>query len=244
MSKFILALMISSIALTCLADDNTINSKTLAASATIAQQPAVVVLNGIKCDSNTPCGIVSTTSKAAVDLINNDKNDQLTDLIINQFDFTLMTKYAMGTNWKLADKNQQTQLVTLFRKLLTFTYSIAVSRFKGAKVAIVSSTISSSGKTAAVITKITLQQNSDNNQPITVEYDLANTTGTWKAYDVKIETASLVTTYRNQFNDVIQTSKMDGLIKQLQTKVDSLQKPSNSVITTKAASATTAMSNN
>lgn len=262
MKKILPALILSLLSVTCLADNNasstvsstskitttsasivaaTNSSPKLTSSTTVSDntdvntessiQASVSVAASVKCGANTPCDVVNSTSKIAVDLINSDRDAELTNLVVGQFDFTLMTKYAMGTNWKLATSVQQGQLVSLFKDLLTYTYSVAVSRFKGAKTMIVSSTIANNGKTAAVVCKVTLP-NSNNNQPITVEYDLANTTGSWKAYDIKIETASLVTTYRNQFNDVIQTNQVDGLIKQLKTKVASLKNKTSQATTT------------
>ncbi len=40
----------------------------------------------------------------------------------------------------------------------------------------------------------------------------------WKAFDLTIEGASLVTTYRGTFSDQVQQSGIDGLIKMLVDK--------------------------
>jgi phospholipid transport system substrate-binding protein len=40
----------------------------------------------------------------------------------------------------------------------------------------------------------------------------------WKVFDVLIDGASLVTTYRGSFNDQIQKSGVDGLVKTLQER--------------------------
>jgi phospholipid transport system substrate-binding protein len=40
----------------------------------------------------------------------------------------------------------------------------------------------------------------------------------WKVFDVMIDGASLVTTYRGSFNDQIQKSGIDGLIKTMQDR--------------------------
>ena len=198
-----------------------------AASAPIAIKSGVFVTT-TPCDVDSPCGVVSDTSKKVLEAVNRGVPSNQTVSLINsvaapQFDFTLMTKYALGNNWKLATPAQQQQLVDLFKQLLIYTYSTALSKFKGAQITITSSNITD-GKKAAVMSSF-IMPNTTNNQPIKVEYDLAKptSTSTWKAYDIKIENTSLVTTYRNQFNDVVQTSKIEGLIKQLETKVSSLK---------------------
>ncbi|MBP9742479.1 MAG: ABC transporter substrate-binding protein [Burkholderiales bacterium] len=188
-----------------------------------------VTVTAASCEADSPCRVVSDTSKKVLDAVNKGVPQNQTVSLINtiaapQFEFTLMTKYALGNNWKLATAEQQQQLVELFKQLLIYTYSTALSKFKGAQINITSSTID--GKKAQVMSLVVMPSTtSNNNQPIKVEYDLARLSSSsgWKAYDIKIENASLVTTYRNQFNEIVQTSKIDGLIKQLQTKVTSLK---------------------
>jgi|GEM_PF-1661609 len=199
-----------------------------AASSAATSSSTVTIASGVACGAGTACFVVSDTSNKAIALINKDAAEQMMSVVLSQFDFKLMTKYAMGNNWKLAKPEEQTKLVSLFQQLLVKTYSTALSRFKGAQTNIVSATVSTPDTSkpnlqkTEVVSQITLP-NSEKNTPIKVEYDLANSTGPWKAYDIKIENASLVTTYRTQFNDVIQNKKVAGLIQQLQDKVNSLQ---------------------
>jgi phospholipid transport system substrate-binding protein len=47
----------------------------------------------------------------------------------------------------------------------------------------------------------------------------------WKVYDVVIDGASLVTTYRGTFNDQIQKGGIDGLVKTLQDRNRSPEPP-------------------
>lgn len=214
--------------------NNTVASAAISRSATNqGGNSSVTVANSVDCGDNTSCLVVSETSKKVIDSINKDTVSQIAYIVANQFDFNLMTRYAMGSNWKLATAEQQIQLVNSFKQLLIYTYSSALSKFKGAKISIISSSTSTPDSNrpniqkSTVISQVTLP-NSNNQQPIKVEYDLANNTGKWLAYDIKIEDASLVTTYRSQFNEVIQNSKVSGLIKQLQNKVASLQKSKSS----------------
>jgi phospholipid transport system substrate-binding protein len=210
--------------------------KKVASSEPIASAPTTmkeatsgVIVNVTPCEVTSPCGVVSETSRKVLDAVNKGVPQSQTIALVNtvatpQFDFNLMTKYAMGNNWKLATPEQQQQLVELFKQLLIYTYSTALSKFKGAQITITSSTILDAKK-SNVISQVLLPSANGNAQPVKVEYDLAKLSddASWKAYDIKIENASLVTTYRNQFNEVVQSSKIEGLIKQLQTKVNSLK---------------------
>jgi len=61
--------------------------------------------------------------------------------------------------------------------------------------------------------------------PIPIDYSMAKTGTEWKVYDVVIDGASLVTTYRGSFNDQIQKGGIDGLVKTLQDRNKSPEAP-------------------
>jgi phospholipid transport system substrate-binding protein len=193
----------------------------------------VTVNNNLKCENNSPCSIVRDTSIKVLDYVNNkDINNKnkimslIKDTVTPSFDFTLMTRYALGKNWESASIEQQKKLVDNFKQLLIYTYSSALYKFRGAKIKILSENIND--KKAEVISSVSLpvQLKQENIKPIKVEYDFVkiNTNSSWKAYDIKIEDTSLVTTYRNQFNDIVASSQISGLIEQLKTKVTNLEK--------------------
>lgn len=198
---------------------------------------ATIIVKIAECTADSACATVRDTSTQVMQVINetsglNASSDKVTKIVVPKFDFRLMTKLALGSNWKLANKKQQDQLTELFQQLLVYTYSSAVSKFKNAKITLVSESIRSTdnadAKVASVVSQVLLTNNNPNAQPVKVEYDLVKRRNgsSWKAYDIKIEDASLVTTYRNQFNDIISTSKIDGLIAQLKTKIATLAKGS------------------
>lgn len=205
------------------------------ASTTSKNKPLVsdVIVKVDNCNTIDSCKIVSTTTTGVLKIINNRpfSNQSVNDilkLVLPNFDFELMTRLAVGSGWNNATDEQKTKLVSAFKDLLTYTYSVAVFKFKGSQIIVVSAS-NDSDKKSSVVTKVTLP-NSTNNQQVTVEYNLANTkkTGnTWKTYDIKIENASLVTTYRNQFSEIVDSDGIDGLVNQLQAKVNTLKQAKN-----------------
>ena len=54
--------------------------------------------------------------------------------------------------------------------------------------------------------------------PVQIDYSMEKTPEGWKAYDVVVAGVSLVTNYRDEFNDLVQKSGIDGLIKALADK--------------------------
>ena len=54
--------------------------------------------------------------------------------------------------------------------------------------------------------------------PVQIDYNMTKTPEGWKAYDVVVAGVSLVTNYRDEFNDIVRNSGIDGLVKALDTK--------------------------
>jgi phospholipid transport system substrate-binding protein len=50
-------------------------------------------------------------------------------------------------------------------------------------------------------------------QPVQIDYSLAKTGDAWKCYDVVVGGVSLVTNYRDEFNEQVRNGGVDGLIK-------------------------------
>ena len=59
---------------------------------------------------------------------------------------------------------------------------------------------------------------SNKNKSYAVDYQMYKSGSVWKIYNINVEGASLVTVYRNQFNEIIQKQGIDGLIKALRNK--------------------------
>ena len=189
-----------------------------------------VIINATDCSDQTPCFVIKSSATVLSQAINQNFTakqsfEMIQNSILPQIDFTLVTRLVMGQNWKTATVDQQNQITALFKEMLVFSYTNAVSRFKGAQIAITNSTISTNNpRKSEVNSTITMPNNGNSNaQPINVEYDLAKIGNNWKIYDVKIENASIVTTYRSQFNEIVQNNGIDNLISQLQTKVAKLK---------------------
>jgi phospholipid transport system substrate-binding protein len=131
------------------------------------------------------------------------------------FDFTHMTALAMGRNWRSATPAQQKELTEQFKQLLVRTYSGALSRYRDEKIEYKPLTAAPS---ATDVTVKTLVIQSGGGSPVTIDYSLAKTPEGWKAYDVIVGGVSLVTNYRDEFNEQIKSGGVDGLIATLKAK--------------------------
>ena len=127
------------------------------------------------------------------------------------FEFTSMTRLAMGRNWSQTSPEQKKALTQEFRMLLIRTYTTAFTQYKDQ--AIEYRPLKLAPDETDVVVKSLIKQPSG--QPVTVDYRMEKTGGGWKVYDVKIEGISLVENYRNTFNSEVQRTGIDGLVKSL-----------------------------
>jgi len=135
--------------------------------------------------------------------------------VLPHFDFTRMTRLAVGRNWSQASAEQREALTKEFRTLLVRTYSNSLSQYRNQKID-VKPLQAAPGDTDVVVKTAVIQEGGP---PIPIDYRMEKEKdGGWKVYDVVIDGASLVTTYRGSFNDQIQRSGIDGLVKTLQER--------------------------
>jgi phospholipid transport system substrate-binding protein len=135
--------------------------------------------------------------------------------VLPNFDFTKMTRLAVGKGWRQASPEQQQTLVTEFRNLLVRTYGSSLTQYKNETVEFKPLKMDPTATDVTVKSQI---NRAAGGQPIAVDYSMEKSAAGWKVYDVSIEGVSLVTTYRGSFADEVQRSGIDGLIASLQQK--------------------------
>ncbi|HKE40098.1 MAG TPA: ABC transporter substrate-binding protein [Casimicrobiaceae bacterium] len=134
--------------------------------------------------------------------------------LVPNFDFPRMTALAMGRNWRSATPEQQKQLTDEFRSLLVRTYSGALANYRDNTMEYKPLRMNPGDTEVVVRTEV----KRSGQAPVQIDYSMEKVGDSWKAYDVVVAGVSLVTTYRDEFNDTVKASGVDGLIKTLQNK--------------------------
>lgn len=132
------------------------------------------------------------------------------------FDFQRMTALAVGKEWRNATPEQQAALTTEFQNLLIRVYSGNMIAFKTATVNVQDKPIVNNNGREIVVQSIVVMP--DAQKPVQMDYTTYQSGNKYRVYNVSVEGASLVTVYRNQFNEEIRKNGIDGLIKQLKDK--------------------------
>jgi phospholipid transport system substrate-binding protein len=134
--------------------------------------------------------------------------------LVPHFDTARMTALAMGRNWRAATPDQQSQLTEQFKTLLIRTYSNALTNYRDNTMNY-KPLRSNPGDTDVVVrTEVTRPGQA----AVQIDYSMEKTPEGWKAYDVIVAGVSLVTNYRDEFNDTVKSSGVDGLVKALSDK--------------------------
>ncbi len=172
----------------------------------------------------SPEALVKRVSDEVLTIIKNDKDVQSGNMtkvaqlaeqkVLPHFDFERMTRLAVGKNWREASDAQKKALEGEFRTLLVRTYSSSLAAYRNQTIDVKPGKAAAADKETVVKTAVVQQ----GGPAIPIDYSMEKTDSGWKVYDVVIDGASLVTTYRGSFNDQIQKGGVDGLIKSLKDR--------------------------
>lgn len=123
------------------------------------------------------------------------------DTILPSTDFDKISSLVLGKLWKSATADERERFKHEFQTLLVRTYSRAFIEFKDWSIRYLPIEMEAGANKVIVKTEV-LQPGL---QPVSVNYRMLESNGSWKAYDIMIEGVSLVTNYRTTFTNEIQT---------------------------------------
>lgn len=182
----------------------------LAVAAYAAQGPTDVVKGLV----NPALQILGDKSASA-----QDRAQKLRQLITgNVFDFSAMSRSALGLHWKDLTDQQRQDFTNTFTAFLRDSY---ISRIKdySAQVNFLGETSLGDDRTEV---KTNIEQG-NGKAPIQVNYSLRQQNGKWLIYDVAVDNISIAANYRNQFNRVINNQGFDTLLSDLKRKQQGLE---------------------
>ncbi len=175
-------------------------------------------------DDTPPDALVKANASEVLAIIQKDKDiqagnkEKIRDLVeakvLPHFDFTRMTRLAVGRFWRQATPAQKQELVNEFRSLLVRTYSASLTSYKDQKIEYKPLKMAP-GATEVVVKTVVLQPAG---QPVPIDYGMGKTPEGWKVYDITVDGVSLVVNYRSSFAQEIQQGGVEQLIRTLHQK--------------------------
>jgi phospholipid transport system substrate-binding protein len=133
-------------------------------------------------------------------------------IIDSRFDFRKISKRALAINWRKRTPEERKEFVSLFSDLLEANYIKKIEKYDNEKILYVGESVDDGY--AKVKTKVITKRNEE----IPIDYMLIKEGTKWMVYDVIIEGVSLVENYREQFQQIIDSSSYAELVRKLRQK--------------------------
>ena len=130
--------------------------------------------------------------------------------VMPHVNFEVITRSAVGPQWRTATPEQRTRLQAEFKTLLVRVYSGALTQLRDNTVEI-TKTLPVPGGTQLIVQS----EVRGKGEPVKLDYRLDKYGQDWKIIDVNIGGLWLVTNYRSQFAAELGKGGIDGLINTL-----------------------------
>ena len=180
----------------------------------------VLALAGAAHAETAPDALVKRISTEVIDTAKTDKAIQAGDVnkiialvdakVMPSVNFEVMTRSAVGPQWRGASAEQRSRLQTEFKTLLVRVYSGALTQVKDQTVEI-TRTLPVQGSTQVVVQS----EVRGKGEPIKLDYRLDRFDAAWKIIDVNVGGIWLVQSYRSQFGQVLANGGVPALIDRL-----------------------------
>src|SRR5947208_12821565 len=141
-----------------------------------------------------------------------DRRVEIKRIARELFDFDEVARRTLSRHWAGRTREERAEFVGLFTDLLERSYMNRIEAYAGERIAYTSEVID--GTYAAVRSNVITQRRSE----IRIDYRMHLRDGRWQVYDVLIDGVSFVSTYRSQFDRVIQAESYGTLIERLRKR--------------------------
>lgn len=142
-----------------------------------------------------------------------EKRTQISAIANANFDFETMGRLTLAKNWARFSPEQQADFLTSFRTFLGHAYGKKFDQYQDESVKVLGERSEARGD---ITVQTHLLRNGGEN--IAIDYRLRAHGNTWRIIDVTIEGVSLVSSYRSQFQEILENSAPDELLRQIHEK--------------------------
>ena len=148
------------------------------------------------------------------DLDQEDKNNEVVEILTALFDFPLMAKLSLGKKyWPGLTEAKKERFTELFIKRLRTSYLDNLTLYTDENVTYEPAV--QVKKKIHVLTYLISKQ-----KKISMLYKLYQSESDWKIYDVEIQGVSIIRSYRSQFSEILKNGTFDDLMLKLKESVE------------------------
>ncbi len=138
---------------------------------------------------------------------------EIEEIAYELFDFTTMSKLVLARNWRKLDKEKRAEFVREFKRNLSRTYGTRLDRYDQENIEVFGTQVEPRND-VSVKTRVVGGQFDG----AVISYRLRERSERWRIIDVVIEGISLVSNYRSQFAEILNSGTIDDLMVKLRDK--------------------------
>ena len=144
-----------------------------------------------------------------------ERQRELGQLLDDSFDMPLIAKLVLGQAFRQLTPQQLADYNRVFHDFVLHTYSARLSAYTGEQLTVVRAT-PASGQDVVVASKVARSGAA----PTQVEWRVRGGEGGFKIIDVLVEGVSMIVTQRSEFQSIVQSRGIDGLMATLRTRIE------------------------
>ncbi len=166
-----------------------------------------------------PRRLIDETAKQILVILSNKDESaekriaQVEVIAFEVFDFTTISKLVLARNWRKLDKAQRAEFVGEFKRHLSRTYGARLKRYDQERFEVTGAQLEPRNDVSVMTMIVGGQFDSAR-----VSYRLRNRNERWRIIDVVIEGVSLVSNFRSQFAEVLNSGSIEDLLAKLREK--------------------------
>ena len=148
------------------------------------------------------------------DLAQQEKNQEIVDIVTPMFDFELMAQLSLGKkHWPGLSQEEKKRFTDLFIQRLKASYLKNFTLYTDEKLFY----------EPAVQVKKKIHTPTyliSKDKKISILYKFYKAENNWKIYDLEIQDVSIIRSYRSQFSDILENGTVDDLLLKLEAPAD------------------------
>lgn len=134
------------------------------------------------------------------------KQSQLETLFSNSVDVPYVAQYVLGRHWRTATPEQQQAYVAAYEPFIVKNYAGKLTKYSGQSYKL------KNARNMGDDQVVTMEIVDPGSASVFVDYRLREVKNTYKVVDIAVEGVSLVATQRSEFNAIVNSKGIDGLI--------------------------------
>jgi phospholipid transport system substrate-binding protein len=130
-------------------------------------------------------------------------------------DYSTLAEASLGSEWAARSDAEKAEFTDLLKKLVRNAYTKNLKKITGFEV----DYVGEDADGAATVVKTKSKPKDPRDEPVEINFKVAQVGGKWKVQDIVTEGVSLVNSYRNQFTKIIKKDGWGALIQKMKDKL-------------------------